>query len=514
MTPNKALPINFSILTGRHEEARYIRSSVPIYPNNPLIEALPRILTKKEAMRRLGNFPPYSPANRQLSAEERLHCVDAITQLVQPVNTIIHLENMFSCAIRTGYSARNPYQKEFWTTLDQKIDRINQDNMPRYHCRSKNHGFAVVGISGIGKSTGVDSTLNLYPQVIFHKKYKNHPFSYTQVVWLKIECPGDASIKGLCLSFFLAMDEVLGTNYYHDYARDGRATVDILLPSMARVAGIHSLGVLVVDEAQNLSEANVGGERKLLNYLVQLENIVGVPVVLVGTSKLLPILGKNDFRQARRMTGEGELIWDRMKKDDEWGVLVCALWRYQYTREKCILTDEISDVLYDLSQGITDVVVKIIKLAQIRAIETGKERISANILRSVAIDSLKLLKPALTALRNGDSEVISRFDDIYPVWNLHIGELPLTNKPVGSMGLGEVKPLLEIHEEKMPNQQQISAEVQLGANPTRSSRKKGPWKKRKTIAEASLMGIVADGKKRKIPAYEAFRMAGIISAKP
>jgi hypothetical protein len=86
MTPNSALPLNFPLFTGRHELARYIKSSVPIYQDNPLIEALPRILTKHEAMRRLANFPPYSPSNRQLSAEDRLHCVDAITAPEIPIS--------------------------------------------------------------------------------------------------------------------------------------------------------------------------------------------------------------------------------------------------------------------------------------------------------------------------------------------------------------------------------------------------------------------------------------------
>ncbi len=514
MTPNSALPLNFPLFTGRHELARYIKSSVPIYQDNPLIEALPRILTKHEAMRRLANFPPYSPSNRQLSAEDRLHCVDAITQFVQPLTTTIRLENMFSRKIRTGYGSRNPYLKGFWNDLGQKVSRIGPDSFPGYHCRNSVNGFAVIGISGIGKSTAVDSILNLYPQVIFHSKYQNHAFNSTQVVWLKIECPGDASVKGLCLSFLQAMDEVLSTNYYQNYSRNGRSTVDTLLPSMANVAGMHSLGVLVVDEAQNLSEANIGGEKRMLNYFVQLENIVGVPVVLVGTSKLLPILGKNEFRQARRMTGEGELIWDRLKQDEEWEVLLQAMFRYQYTHEECTLSDEVSGVLYDLSQGITDVAVKIFKLAQIRAIETGKEKISTGILRSVAHDSLRLLEPALSALRVGNSEAIRRFDDIYPVWKQYIRELPTNTKQVGSVGLEGENPMLEIHEEQKLDIQPNPVESHQAEFPTRQYRKKGSGKIQKFQTEDSLMGIVADGTNQKIPAYEALKRAGIICAKP
>ena len=501
--------INYSLLTGRHETARYKKTPVPIYQNNPLIEALPHILSKREAIRRLTNRPPYSPSNRQLSVEDRLHCVNAIPLLVQPSTTMIRLENMFSRIIRMGYTNRNPYCNEFWKNLDQNIERLVSSESQGYRCRSNINGTPISGISGIGKSTAINAICDLYPQDIDHGMYKNSPFVHTQVVWMKIDCPGDASVKGLCLSYLLAMDEKLGTNYYYEYANNGRATVDTLLPAMARVAGFHSLGVLIVDEAQNLSEANVGGERKILNYLVQLENIVGVPVILVGTSKLLPILGQNEFRQARRMTGEGALIWDRMKQDDDdWQILIEALFRYQYTKEKCALTNELSDTLYYYSQGITDVTVKLFKLGQIRAIETGKERISTSIFRSVSHDSLSLLEPALRALRNNDSEAIRRFDDIFPIWKQRIGELPVGKRKVELSRSEEEKPLPDAPQGHNPDLLLDFKEAQHEELPIKQARKYRSKGKNKSVAANNLIGILANAIKSQTPAYEAFNKAG------
>ncbi len=46
-------------------------------------------------------------------------------------------------------------------------------------------GFALVGVSGIGKTRSVQRILRLYPQVIHHSE----PFSLDQVAWLRLECP-------------------------------------------------------------------------------------------------------------------------------------------------------------------------------------------------------------------------------------------------------------------------------------------------------------------------------------
>ena len=50
--------------------------------------------------------------------------------------------------------------------------------------------YSLIGCSGSGKSTTLQRILNLYPQVIYHEKY-----NFTQLVYLKIDCPHDGSLK-------------------------------------------------------------------------------------------------------------------------------------------------------------------------------------------------------------------------------------------------------------------------------------------------------------------------------
>ncbi|XWK90296.1 MAG: ATP-binding protein [Phormidium sp.] len=132
---------------------------------------------------------------------------------------------------------------------------VTPDALPQRK-RSTANGFTIIGMSGVGKTTAVEEILQLYPQVINHSYYHNRDFILRQIVWLKLDCPFDGSMKGLCLNFFQAVDDLLSTSYYQNYTGNGRRTVDELIPAMARVASLHCLGVLVIDELQNLSEAS------------------------------------------------------------------------------------------------------------------------------------------------------------------------------------------------------------------------------------------------------------------
>ena len=209
------------------------------------------------------------------------------------------------------------------------------------------------------------------------------------------------------------MDRILGTDYCKIYYGN-RMTVDAMLPRMAQIASLYCVGVLVIDEIQHLSMAKSGGSDKMLNFFVTLVNTIGVPVILIGTTKALPIL-QGEFRQARRGSGQGDLLWDRMKNDVSWGIMVQAMWKNQWTLEQGLLTKEIKDTLYDQSQGIIDIAVKLYAMAQIKAIADGTEKVTVKEIVEVASDRLRLVKPMLDALRSGDIKRISRYEDIKPL---------------------------------------------------------------------------------------------------
>lgn len=407
-------------IRGKVKKAIYIKQQIPAYVGNPLIEALPRILSSKEAMKKLAHYPYFDNSMRSLPDEQRLHMLEDIVRFFTPLNVHIDLERRISRVIRTGLIERNPLKNNFWQKNLELSNAIKEDSISQYGDDDDNfhstsaYGFNVIGVSGIGKSLAIERIIRLYPQIIHHSKYKENNFTFSQIVWLKLDCPFDGSIKGLCINFFQTIDTILGTSYYKNYGSRSRNT-DEMMPYMALVAANHGIGVLVIDEIQRLSLIKSGGNEKMLNFFVQLVNTVGIPVILVGTYKSLSVFDGN-FSQLRRGTGQGDLVWDRMKKDKQWELFVKALWHFQYTKKVCSLTDnpEQIDVLYEETQGITDLAVKAYMLAQERAIETKKEMITASIIRSVCRDKFQMLQPALEALKGKTKNALARFEDAYP----------------------------------------------------------------------------------------------------
>lgn len=404
------------IVKGQTVRAEYRDTGIPDYDGNPLIEALPPVLTDDQATVSLAHYPQYDETRRRAPDHIRYHLIQNGLRCFIPLDIHLNLQRRFSCLIRVGYAGRNPLAAHFWKRLTTKIEAFDQygEQWQAADGSSTAAGFNIVGISGIGKSHSVERILNLYPQVIHHGRYRDRNFINAQIVWVKLDCPFDGSVKGLCVNFFQALDDMLGTNYQRNYAQN-RRTTDEMLPNMALAAANHFLGVLVIDEIQRLSSARRGGADRMLNFFVQLVNTIGVPVVLIGNYKALSVFS-GDFSQMRRGAGQGDLIWDRMARDEQWRLFVESLWRLQYIRQACRLEDDpsLADALYDETQGITDLAVKAYMFAQERAIDSGRERVTASIIRSAARDKLGIPRAVLDALKTNDRRVLEQYEDVYP----------------------------------------------------------------------------------------------------
>jgi hypothetical protein len=520
MTNSNSTP---SLLVGKGavEPASYRDPLISSYRGNPLIEALPPILAEEEAMTLLAHYPSYDQNECTLPNHLRFHLVRNALKFVEPLPIHLDLEQRFSCMIRTGYEARNPLTPEFRRDFQKRLNALDSNGLPQNYLRSTATGFTIIGISGVGKTTAVEAILFLYPQVIVHSHYSDQDFTLMQIVWLKLDCPHDGSIKGLCLNFFQAVDDLLGTNYSKNYGR-GRFTVDQLIPYIARVASLHCIGVLVIDEIQHLNEAKSGGSKKMLNFFVQLVNTIGIPVVLVGTYKAMSVLS-GEFRQTRRASGQGDLVWDRMAQDDVWELFVESLWRYQYVRKACPLTPELSHALYDVTQGITDFAVKVYMLAQVRAIATGKEAVTESIIRSVAKDSLRLAQPILSALKTGDIRFLQSVEDVHPIdITSFLEEAQKTTKIVGRLrssptiqkSLGKDQEQDEVDHQNSdsdsPTAESTINPMDVAASLHAETKKRSRRSCKTSLDKEGLMKVVSVGAERGVAAYEALKQKGYI----
>lgn len=405
-----------TILKGEFEEAIYKKQEIEEYNNNPFIEALPPIFDEEEVIDRFTVLPIIRDSDRYKAQNLRYHIIKRAKNFIQPLPIHITLERRLSSLIRRGYLGRNPLGKEFFKSLrilnklddeDIKENEIeNQFNI----IRSTADSISIIGISGIGKTTAIERLLLMYPQVIKHFEYNGENFTRTQIVWLKIDCPYDGNLSTLCKSFFKTIDDILGTRYLEKFGYSSRVTSTMLI-NMTKLAWRYGIGVLVIDEIQHLLNAKNDIE-EMLNFFVTLSNTVGIPTVLIGTSKAQKIF-KGNFRQARRAASEGSIIWDRMTKDSsEWEFFLESIWEFQGLKNIVDLTDKIKEVFYDECQGITAVAVNLFLLSQERALQEGKEELTVSIIRETAKNDLQMIQPMIKALRNNNLSEIMKYEDI------------------------------------------------------------------------------------------------------
>jgi hypothetical protein len=361
--------------------------------------------------------------------------------------------------------------------------------------------------------------------------YQGKDFIFNHLAWLKLDCPQDGSARSLCINFFRAVDEILDTEYETHYVRD-RSSASTLLPQMARVAALHCIGVLVIDEIQNLSEAASGGASQLINFLVQLENTIGVPVILIATEEAKNIFcGK--FHHARRLSEQGDVIWNPMeerirkteseieeerkanpcgevelwKPNPVWEEFVRALWDYQYVQKPMplgddLLKDKLSHTLHKHSYGITALASAIYMLAQERAITTGIETVTKQIIESIGQDSLGLIQEFTEKHRlRGTHKIFVKTETRRQTGDSSPPEPPNGNQPI-KVDSSSCKPPKTKTDGKKSQQKSDQATPNKG----RSRSKKQSQINTGTDDIRNLEAAISDG----TPAHEALKSAGHI----
>lgn len=413
----------FIYLKGRQVKADYREQIVETYQGNPFIEALPSRISQEQLYQMLDSAPRFTGNINQLNTEDRVEIIQQIKPgYWKPLST--HFEryrNLYNM-IKIGYQSRNPlaaiYQREMAIGLDNILS-AGTDEFGRNLAGNLQTAqmMADIGLSGMGKSKSYERLLSLFPQVIHHAQYENKPFPCKQVVWLHIECPSNKSVGALCRNFYWAVDKLLGTSYYEDLAeKDGRA--EVLAKRMSKVAGQISLGVLVIDEIQRIHRGHSGGEEKMIDFITELTNSIGIPIVLIGTFKAL-YLFKTSLANTRRGIPDGyaENITDRMKDEIEWDMFLEGLWELQYTNKFTPLTPELKARMYFHTLGIPDFAVKLFMHVQCRAIlYEENEIITAELIERVANKTFRLVQPIFERIRGGEDIDPTEYEDLKPDW--------------------------------------------------------------------------------------------------
>ena len=410
-------------MTRHFVEADYTPSPLQIYRGNPLIEALPDFTSRTtrsvaDALRGKVSAIHDTATRRQ----KNQWLGNLASEMFVPLSRHIKLHELIDLAIRQGYAQARPMSDDDVRRMNEAYKRQQKGERLAALYPSEQDGapvsISVIGCSGIGKTYGISRLLRLYPQVISHPQWAIGA-NFLQIVYLRVECPSNGSIKAMCSAIISEVDRVTGENFHDLYVKHGKVSAEILKSRVAHLLAVYHVGLLVIDEIQNLALSRTDREI-LFNFIVSLSNSLCVPLLFIGTPKVQRFM-QSDLRISRRFGTLGSVLLTPLDRNKpEWRSFVIALWQNNILESsEQEIPETVENALFDCSQGITDILVKLFLLTQkyvlVASASTQKPRpeaMTADDVYAVFDSYFANVRPMIEALRKGDVLALEKYQDI------------------------------------------------------------------------------------------------------
>ena len=275
------------------------------------------MLTGQELYDAMRVLPDYNDAIRQKDKSVRLVALSDLYNIYLPsmmsteIYSKLYLSLLRSLNKKEGIAAVQQ--------INQNYRRIK--GMSYQGIIGGSDSFTIIGCSGIGKSSAISRSVSL----ISDKTYieLNDTKICPAVV---VQCPFDASVKGLAFEILRRIDSALNTHYFNNAVRS-HATIDVLIGIISQVA-INHVGLLIIDEIQNVATSKNG--KAFIRAITQLINSSGISICMVGTPECR-LLFEKELQLARRSMG---LYYSTLQFDEYFADFCRKAFLYQYTRKK------------------------------------------------------------------------------------------------------------------------------------------------------------------------------------
>ena len=358
-------------------DAHYREVELPEYRGHPLISALPPIAPDDVVYPHFSTEWSSSEQERAAPAHIRKKMLKRIKQFLYSLPEYIDIFRSIEDAIITGYLPKNPSTptgQHFLHYIER--DATSTQPVTGIFCPTGT-ALSLFGESGAGKTRGVERSLDWYPQVISHDSFLGRPLNLRQVVWLRVDCPPSASIWGFVTEIIDQLDKALGTNELERGVAKPRNIHEAGVFIQRKLRSLW-VGILVLDELQNLEVGASDLRKQFLNLLLHIINSAGVPILFCGNQESKALL-QTTLRNARRAEDGGSTELGAIDPVI-WPDFVKKLWQIQYTSVHTPLDDDLSARLFLLSKGLPAFAVNIYSAAQALVIGSHEEVISCETL--------------------------------------------------------------------------------------------------------------------------------------
>lgn len=363
----------------------------PEYKGNPLIEALPEITHDKTVIKKLSHFPEYDESEREWPTHYRKHVIARLARMRTPIPEYLSVFRMVETALFESYLSKKPFSPTTANWLHQ-LNKLDVGYVPRTgQFQSNARGMTVLGISGLGKTSMIKQIMSYFGETLHHEKYDGKPLNIVQVPTLYVKCPHNGTLSGFCESIIRQLQTLLGDK------QKCESNIGKMMNQIQSLVRRSFLGLLIVDDLQHLKLDKIGGEANFINFLLNLIDDAGVPILFIANPEVTDVI-MSKFRISRRLENLGCIEMESMTKDVWDDCFIEALWRYQWTSINTPCTQELNDYLFQISRGIIDIAVRIYMKAQELVIGTTDESITIAVLQQAFMKTCILTEKGLKLL--------------------------------------------------------------------------------------------------------------------
>lgn len=398
------------------------------YAGNLLTQGLGPIRSRAEVTKALTELPKRPKSMDGIPPHIAIHHLMSLRDFHLPSIEECRLHETIDLMVRQNYRYLDPTAASTWST-------ISGDHAVHNFKRSPAYGAVVVGHSGTGKTEAILRCLRSYPQqVIHHDSFPRMVGGHQQVVWLSINVPPSGRTVDLATDLMREWDRVAGTNRFaSDLAKERRDGMK-MLDSWRQVASAHFLGILHLDEVQNLFKLATLKKRRgkrgleddapelsivedqFLKWVLILMNTWQVPLLLSGTPDGISALTRR-LSTSERIVTSGYHVFHHFEKASDIQFrtnFLEQLAKCQYVKRKLPVDDELANLIIELTGGIQRLIIALWIAAQRIALERNKGDLLLADFKKAAATYLAPVAPAVAAFRSKDPVRMSKYEDLMP----------------------------------------------------------------------------------------------------
>lgn len=339
--------------------ATYVQSTILSYRGNRYIESLPGPLTDNESLIKTYLSRPSGlvilPTD---DMETILEKVTLLRQVRFPLPFHKQMESAFHSTLLTSYGSRTircDMKQHVEYTTGSKTEDSHQV-LEATTASGTNPGFHIIGYSGCGKSSALETMLSRYPQYLRH--YREDGTYFPQIVYLVVSCAANSNFQSIYAAIGHALDQAVGIlnrKYSYEAAIARISGLDKKSKYIERLIEQFAIGAIFLDEVQLIDFDST--KSNSIEALMTIANNTKVSFIAIGTEdackKMLSKL------RTRRRLGTRITASDYCSNKQYFSRMCTWIFSMGMLPDNIKLTNTLVDALYKCTGGIIDQLISV-----------------------------------------------------------------------------------------------------------------------------------------------------------